>query len=202
MDLKKRFKILFYFILVLSFIWLLGFIYFLFYIPQDTCSHNKVDAIVVLTGGKNRIEEAIGLFHATHAKKILISGVGKGVIKDNFFGLYNKYNIPNEKIILGSLAQNTFGNAEETKIFMELNKFKSLCLVTSKHHLPRSLKIFQEAMPEVEINSYPVFAPNKAYCLSSLISIFIEYNKYLASYFICFSDYISTKYYEFLYRFL
>ncbi|AIF81869.1 hypothetical protein I862_06575 [endosymbiont of Acanthamoeba sp. UWC8] len=207
MIFQTRLKLLALVFLLIFFIWFFGFISFIFYIPQENCSDNQVDAIVVLTGGKNRIEEAIKLFNNSGAKKILISGVGKGVIKEDFFKLTDKYKVPREHIMLGNLAEDTFSNAIETGIFMNLQGYNSLCLVTSNYHLPRSFKIFKDMMPRIKINYYPVFTPldnnsSLPVKLRFFRKIMLEYNKYLACYAIYYLDLLSDKYYELLYKYL
>ncbi|WP_053332448.1 YdcF family protein [Candidatus Jidaibacter acanthamoebae] len=207
MTFQTRFKLLILVFLLLVCIWFIGFIFFIFYSPQENCSDNQVDAVVVLTGGKNRIEEAIKLFNSSGAKKILISGIGKGVIKNDFFNLADKYKVPREYIVLGNLAENTFSNAVEAEIFMKLQGYKSLCLVTSNYHLPRSFKIFKDMMPEIRINYYPIFTPldnnsSLAVKLRFLKRTMLEYNKYLACYAIYYFDLLSDKYYELLYKYL
>ena len=59
--------------------WIVGFTAFAKYVqallPDDTV---KADAIVVLTGGSERIATAAELFKQNCAKKMFISGVGGG----------------------------------------------------------------------------------------------------------------------------
>lgn len=207
MTFQARLKLLILvFILILCF-WFIGFLYFAFHTGKENCTTNQVDAIIVLTGGENRIEEAIKLFYITHAKKILISGVGKGVVKNDFATMVKKHNVANSDIVLGNLAQDTFGNAMEAEIFMKLQGYNSMCLVTSSYHLPRSLKIFKDIMPGIKIAYYPVShsLDSKSSLISKLKSlrkVFYEYNKYLASYVIFYLDALDAAYYKFLYRYL
>ena len=75
----KRFKLIalmyFYF---LCLVWLGGFIIFQQYIRKRPIDNTtKTDAIVVLTGGKNRITEATALYNNGLADLLFISGVGK-----------------------------------------------------------------------------------------------------------------------------
>ena len=55
--------------------WLGGFIIFDTYIKKSQNNTAKTDAIVVLTGGKNRIAEALRLFNEDMAELLIISGV-------------------------------------------------------------------------------------------------------------------------------
>jgi uncharacterized SAM-binding protein YcdF (DUF218 family) len=192
-----------YSIAFLVVVWLIGFGLFLFNLPKDTCTNHSVDAVVVLTGGKNRIEEALKLFSKNKAKKILISGVGNGVIKRDFLDLFTKHHVSQDQIILGNLAQDTLGNAIESKIFIKLHGYTSLCLVTSSYHLPRSSKIFKHLMPEITLFIHPVFSENfkrdnYSNRLSSLSIGFLEYNKYWVTIISYMFEYLTEKYYHFL----
>ena len=55
--------------------------YGLFDFYRDTqsfsCINSQVNGIVILTGGKDRIQTGMALFNQLHAKRILISGVDK-----------------------------------------------------------------------------------------------------------------------------
>ena len=55
--------------------WIGGFIIFDAYIRQSKNNTEKTDAIVVLTGGKNRITEAFKLFNDDMSIFLIISGV-------------------------------------------------------------------------------------------------------------------------------
>jgi len=169
--------------------WILGLYYFIEYIPEQSYSvEMETDIIAVLTGGAMRLEEGLGAFANTKAKKILISGVGDGFTKKILLSKTNKNKyfkqIDPANIILGNIASNTTENALETKLFMDLNHYKSLRLVTSDYHMPRSLLIFKRIMPEVIVVSHPVYSKGfqKAGMYLSFPSIkiaAIEYNKTL-----------------------
>jgi uncharacterized SAM-binding protein YcdF (DUF218 family) len=167
----------------------LGFFYFADQIPGKNLNKDtETDAIVVLTGGIMRLEEGLNAFVGIKAKKILISGVGTGFTKKILLKkilkqqLLDQINIDN--IILGNIASNTFENAIETKLFLDLNHFKSLRLVTSNYHIPRSLLLFRRIMPEIIIIPHPVcvggFKKSANYItLYNLKIIINEYNKTL-----------------------
>ena len=52
---------------------------------------------------------------------------------------------------------NTLGNAIETAEWSRDKNFRSLRLVTSAYHMPRSLIEFKHAMPNIQIIAHPVF---------------------------------------------
>src|SRR5215510_11402230 len=67
-------------LLALVIVWLGGFLAFAAAIPAKVADTDRpVDAIVVLTGGDVRLAEGFVLLDRGLAKKMLISGVSKGV---------------------------------------------------------------------------------------------------------------------------
>ncbi len=163
--------------------WILGFILFIKYIQTLNPDDNivKTDAIVVLTGGSQRIATAAELFKQDYAKKMFISGVGGGAKLKAMTGTDI---IPEEKkfhIVLGRDAENTKENAIETAEWIKKEGFKSLLLVTAAYHMPRSLFELKKAMPDVTLIPYPVFP--QALQNDNKIAfkwLFIEYNKFIA----------------------
>jgi uncharacterized SAM-binding protein YcdF (DUF218 family) len=145
------------------------------------------DAIVVLTGGRLRLEVGLQLFIAGRAKKLFVSGVNQRVDRDELLRPLG----PVARraaccIVLGHEADNTFGNARETANWMHEEGFRSLRLVTSWYHMQRGLLEFGRAMPQVTITAYPVFAQHvdSEHWWSwqgPLELIISEYDKYLAA---------------------
>ena len=147
----------------------------------------RTDAIVVLTGGRLRLESGLQLFVAGRAKKLFISGVNQRVERDE---LLRPLGPVGQRaaccIVLGHEADNTFGNARETAAWMHEEGYSSLRLVTSWYHMKRGLLEFGRAMPQVTIIAYPVFAHplDQERWWSwhgSLVLIISEYDKYLAA---------------------
>ncbi len=145
----------------LSAIWLAGLVWFADQIPDSVAdSTTRTDAIVVLTGGSQRIEGGLELLAAGMGKTLFVTGVFPGV---QVPALLRQANAPEGLaccIVLGHSADNTAGNAIETAAFMRQQNYHSLRLVTSAYHMPRSLLEFTRAMPDVAIVPNPVFAGN------------------------------------------
>ncbi len=117
------------------------------------------DAIVVLTGGRLRLETGLELFAAGTAKKLFVSGVNQRVDRDELLrALGPSAARASCCIALGHEADNTFGNARETANWMHEEGYRSLRLVTSWYHMRRGLLEFGRAMPQVTIIAHPVFA--------------------------------------------
>ena len=147
----------------------------------------RTDAIVVLTGGRLRIETAIDLFGEGKAQKLFISGVNHRVDRE---ALTRQFEPVASRvkccIVLGHDADNTLGNARETAQWMHQERYSSLRLVTSWYHMPRSLLEFRQAMPGVRIIPSPVFAKREpgenrlnAWADAGALTVG-EYHKFLA----------------------
>ena len=139
--------------------WLGGLIWYASLIPRPGApSPVKSEAIVVLTGGSDRMAEGLRLLEGGFARKLFVSGVYHRVEVKELLRVAKKN--PGEFeccIELGYSADNTAGNAHETAAWMDKEGFRSLRLVTASYHMPRSLIEFHRAMPEIEIIVHPVF---------------------------------------------
>ncbi|MDH3738470.1 MAG: YdcF family protein [Alphaproteobacteria bacterium] len=167
-----------------------GFIGFVDKIPrtEETIGTRiQADAIVVLTGGGGRLELGLRLLSQGTAAQLFISGVDPGVDK---VALLQSRQISGATldccITLGHNANDTFGNAIETRRWMESRGYKSLYIVTANYHMPRSLVEFRSVLPEWELTPLPVHPasvrlddwwrwPGTIRLLAS------EYTKYLAT---------------------
>src|SRR3954447_23065782 len=145
---------------VLLILWLGGFFWFVgssLRVEVDRAS--STDAIVVLTGGKMRLETGLALLEAGKAAKLFVSGVNPAVDRETLLRAFGPA-AQREAccIVLGHAANNTVGNALETAIWMQQEGYRSLRLVTSWYHMHRSLLEFGRAMPLVRVVAHPVFA--------------------------------------------
>ena len=149
-------------LLVLAGLWLYGFLSFVGQIqnmqePGVQANLTKTDAIVVVTGGSERVMTGIELLESGIGQKLLISGVHKNLTLDNLLGIQP---VPAALrsccIILGYQADSTIGNAEEARAWMQSQAYKSMRLVTANYHMPRTLLLFRTAMPDVNIFPHPI----------------------------------------------
>jgi uncharacterized SAM-binding protein YcdF (DUF218 family) len=139
--------------------WLIGAVIFIGNLPRQVEDPSGVtDAIIVLTGGSDRIEAGVALLATKRAEKLFISGVYRGVEVSELLRMSRQ--LPDRVeccIVLGHGADNTVGNATETAEWMGKEKYSSLRLVTASYHMPRSLVEFQRLMPNIRIIPHPVF---------------------------------------------
>jgi uncharacterized SAM-binding protein YcdF (DUF218 family) len=182
-------KIVFKYIVLFFCLWLAGFCYFVANLTSDDIDLRKTDAIIVLTGGKGRVAEAVDLLSKNMADKMLITGVAKTTnIEEMIFlspELSSNVVLPlKDKITLGKYATNTTENAKEASAWMEENNFKSLRLVTSDYHMPRSMLEFKLLMPDKLIIPHPFFNNNIQIknwwnYPTSILLLLSEYHKYI-----------------------
>ena len=118
------------------------------------------DAIVVLTGGSERLAEGLRLLRADRGLKLFISGVYRGVDVAELLSVARQGPTLTDRIVLGHDAGDTSGNARETAQWMAREGFSSLRLVTAGYHMPRGRLEFRRAMPEVALIAHPVFPAN------------------------------------------
>ncbi len=144
--------------LTLALVWLGGLIWFAERVVRLAPQPGTTDAIVVLTGGSERVAEGVALLAAGSARLLFVSGVPEGVTGEavlNGAGAGAAALLP--RIVLGHAARDTAGNAAETAAWVQREAIASLRLVTANYHMPRSLIEFRRAMPGVAILPHPVF---------------------------------------------
>ena len=141
--------------------WFGGLFWFIDQIPYPgPASTARTDAIVVLTGGSERLDTGLQLLAEGLAAKLFVSGVARGVDMATLLRLARRQ--PKELaccIAIGYRADNTAGNARETSAWMREQGYGSLRLVTAGYHMPRSLLEFHRAMAGLVIIPHPVFPP-------------------------------------------
>lgn len=172
----------------LALVWAVGFGLFLYQLYHQAAPSNNIhsDAIVVLTGGDDRVREGIRLLDQGVGNKLLISGAGTGVTVEDILRASNYSRLIGDaafksRITMGYKAANTKGNAEEASRWTTANNIHSIRLVTAYYHMPRSQLEFHFLMPQLEILEHPVHPEgselsNKEYLKLS----FYEYHKFIA----------------------
>ena len=177
-------KIIIYIAGLFLFLWFLGMIVFVWKINHfQTAPAQKTDAIIALTGGRNRISEALNLLQTGMADRLFISGVGKDISLENIGKTQHLNLSQNRKVNIGHQASNTVENAIEASNWIKKNNIHSIRLVTSPYHIARSLLEFREYNPDIQIVLHPVYSENieKKWWTSwrTFSLLFKEYNKFL-----------------------
>jgi uncharacterized SAM-binding protein YcdF (DUF218 family) len=182
----KRLSLLIGLLLVPPITWTAGLVWFANTIP-DADEHREAptDAIVVLTGGSQRVQSGLELLAAAKGKKLFVSGVYRST---DVTALLRTVRPGAEAlqccIVLGHSADNTVGNAIESADWMQREGYHSLRLVTANYHMRRALLEFSRVMPNAEIVPHPV-APEalkreRWWAWPGTLDLIVtEYDKYL-----------------------
>jgi uncharacterized SAM-binding protein YcdF (DUF218 family) len=120
----------------------------------------KADAIVVLAGGKGRVEEGVRLYRERKARHLFLIGVDPRVRKGD---LYRPHpgDPSAEEVVLEQASRNTLENAIYGRNVIMNADVRSILLITSRYHMKRAAILFRNALPkDVAIYPYPVDTKN------------------------------------------
>ena len=117
----------------------------------------EADGAVALTGGVDRISDAVNLLARGHVGRLLITGVNQTTSGAEIAKLTPKFgDLFGCCIDLGYDALNTRGNALEARRWAHGRGMHSLIVVTSAYHMPRALIEFSSVLPEIELIPFSV----------------------------------------------
>lgn len=135
-----------------------GFLAFLVAVldPRDPAP-GGTEAIVVLTGGSERVATGFRLLAEGRARRMLISGAHQaaglpeiaaaaGLDPAAFDG----------RVAIGHAAASTRGNAAETAAWARAEGIRSIRVVTAGYHMPRAMLELRRALPAAELVPHPV----------------------------------------------
>ncbi len=168
--------------------WCVGFAWFAEDMPREAASQDtSADGIVVLTGGAARLRAGLDLLAAGRGRKLFVSGVYRGVDVNELLRVARQRPDAVECcIVLGHEADNTRGNAVETRDWAAREGFASLVVVTANYHMRRALLELRRAMPATRLVPHAV-APEAFrrgdwwQWPGTLSLIAVEYTKYLVA---------------------
>ena len=158
-------------------LWIAGMVGFFVHVKSYTVSTHKphTEAIIVLTGGPNRINAGLDLLADDKADYLFISGVNTKVSAEQLIDMWrDDIQAPPCCLVLGHIAKNTHENAAEAYDWIIENDIKSARLLTSNYHMPRALLEFKTVMPEMPLQAHAL-VPEK----TNWILTINEYNKTL-----------------------
>jgi len=145
------------------------------------------DAVVVLTGGENRVARAVELVAQGKGERLLISGVNDHTSATAIAkAIDENQDLFTCCIDIDRRARNTIGNAVEIARWVRTHHYGSLIVVTGAYHMPRALNELRRVLPDIELIADPVLTPglelnawwSDAHTMRVVI---LEYSKYLAS---------------------
>jgi len=150
--LKGLFSLLVLALLILSVLFV-DFVYKTFSVSQRDV---RTDAIVVLAGGRGRVDEGVKLFREGRGRLLFLIGVDPLVKKSD---LYTGEGA--EDVFLEKVSRNTLENAIYARDLITGHKVRSITLITSRYHMKRSTLIFRNALArDVAIYPHPVDSRN------------------------------------------
>jgi uncharacterized SAM-binding protein YcdF (DUF218 family) len=120
----------------------------------------RTDAIVVLTGGRGRVDEGIRLYREGEGRQLFLIGVDPSVRKGDLF-----HEQPGQRgggdVYLEKVSTNTLENAMYARELMARHGVTSITLITSRYHMKRAALIFRKLLPPaIAIYSHPVDSKN------------------------------------------
>lgn len=140
----------------------------------------KADAIIVFTGGSERISAGLELLDKGLAKRLLISGVHPATSAAQLRSALNADAKLFECCIdLDKRALDTRGNASEAAIWAGKNGFRRLFIVTSDYHILRSMLELSRTMPDDDLVAYPVSGRDSGDPLASRGNFRLWLNEYI-----------------------
>lgn len=117
----------------------------------------RADAIVVLTGGNQRIDQAVNLLETGTGRRLLISGVHPDTSAAR---IREMTRAPQSLFVccvdIGYDAIDTVGNALETARWVKEHGYRDVLVVTSNYHMPRSLMELHRIDPDTHYIGYPI----------------------------------------------
>lgn len=156
-------------------IWIAGFMAFALFLPQPAEPGIVTDAVVVMTGGRGRVERGLDILAHKQAKRLLISGVDRRVKPHEIAAQFKAPPALIDCCVdLGHESVDTRSNAEEAAGWIARHRYKSIRLVTSDWHMVRARHDL-EAMTGDGLKIVSDAVPTEP----GLIDLVREYNKYV-----------------------
>jgi uncharacterized SAM-binding protein YcdF (DUF218 family) len=116
----------------------------------------KADAIVVLAGGKGRVDEGVRLYREKKGDWLFFIGVDPSVRKSDLY-IPRRGDPSPDGVILEKASRNTLENAIYGRDVIMKKDVRSILLITSRYHMKRASILLRNALPkDVAIYPYPV----------------------------------------------
>jgi uncharacterized SAM-binding protein YcdF (DUF218 family) len=154
--------------------YLLGYALFAILLPQPA-GLERTDAIVVLTGRRERLDRGFDLLRRGVAQRMLISGVDPSVRERELAPAFQVE--PQLIACCVEIEQRSFdtrSNADEVKRWMERRRYRSMRLVTDDVHMPRARNEISRRLGEGTEILPDAIPTNPGFRV-----LFFEYNKFL-----------------------
>lgn len=157
---------------------LAGFLVFVDNLPKEkntpVLNNVSFDGIIAYTGGQYRLGTTALIIKDGFKGPVLVTGAYPDVDIKNIF---NKLGLEPEQmnqINVDYSAISTAGNVQQTINWAKSNNLRTVLIITSYYHLPRTELLLSKQEDSVEFIYYPVFSNNASFKL-----LFAEYVKFL-----------------------
>lgn len=148
------------FLLLILCMFVLLFVHFAYTTFSMSQRDVKTDAIVVLAGGKGRVEEGIRLYRSHRARWLFLVGVDPLVRKNELFK-EKQGERGGEDVFLEQASRNTLENALYARDLITRRQIRSVRLITSRYHMMRAVLIFNSVLPkDIAVYPFPVDSKN------------------------------------------
>jgi uncharacterized SAM-binding protein YcdF (DUF218 family) len=145
-------------------VWSAALAWFVHTMPaQNDVADTRVGALVVLTGGEDRVEYGLTMLADGMAPVLFISGVGAKATEEEMLSSHATASVRERiyeagaEIVLDHVAKSTVSNADQAANFLRKRGITSIRLITANYHMKRSMREFRNAIPEITILADPVF---------------------------------------------
>lgn len=118
----------------------------------------KADAVVALTGGAERINDALSILAEQRAGRLLITGVGEKTQVSALVRHAGHAELFACCVDIDRAALDTVGNAVQSAQWARRRGYASLLVVTSNYHMPRAMVELRRHLKNVELIPHPVIA--------------------------------------------
>ena len=146
--------------LIVLLIWTSGLLAFGARVVRSTPAPppTAADGVVALTGlSSARIDAAMKLLEDGKAGRLLVSGVNRKVSRADMRSVSRAPGRLYDCCVdLGFSAADTRGNAREIAAWARAYGFHRLIVVTADYHMPRAILELHGALPEGQLQPYPV----------------------------------------------
>lgn len=117
----------------------------------------RTDAIVVLTGGAERVETGLRLLEEGAAPRLLVSGAAARLTLAELARAHGREPAALAgRVSLGHAAATTIGNAAEAAAYAKAWGLSSIRVVTAGYHMPRALLELRRALPGMTLVPHPI----------------------------------------------
>jgi len=151
---------------------------FFYWVLQKKESPKKSDGIVVFAGSDDRIKAGYELMKSGIADFLIISPASEKQLKkyEHINGSANE-----TRYIIENKARTTFENAIYTREIVEKHNLKSIILLTSSYHLPRSYLLLKIALfgTDTEIHLHGVENPGFKEIYNEMIKLWASLGEFV-----------------------